>query len=76
MYEKFKEIDGAHPWREVSPDGFIDYQARIRARGRVLYFNFLLAKEMGLIPADHPPIINQELEQVILETFSLCIINE
>jgi uncharacterized protein YdiU (UPF0061 family) len=76
MYETFKEIDGAHPWREVSPDGFIDYQARIRARGRVLYFNFLLAREMGLIHADHPPVINQELEQVILETFSLCIINE
>src|SRR6266513_3101651 len=76
MYEKFKEIDGTHPWRDVSPDGFIDYQARYRSQGRVLYLNFPLAKEMGLIPADHPPTINKELEQVILETFSLQIINE
>jgi uncharacterized protein YdiU (UPF0061 family) len=76
MYEKFKEIDGTHPWRDVSPDGFIDYQARYRSQGRVLYLNFPLAKEMGLIPPDHPPTINKELEQVILETFSLQIINE
>ena len=31
---------------------------------------------MGLIPADHPSSINKELEQVILDTFSLQIINE
>ena len=76
MYEKFKEIDGTHPWREVSADGFVDYQARYRSQGRVLFFNFPLAKEMGLVPADHSPTINPELEQVILETFSLQIINE
>jgi uncharacterized protein YdiU (UPF0061 family) len=76
MYEKFKEIDGRHPWRDVSPDGFIDYQARYRPQGRVLYFNFSLAKEMGLIPADHPSRISKDLEQVILDTFSLQIINE
>ena len=76
MYEKFKELDGTHPWRDVSPDGYIDYQARYRSQGRVLYFNFPLAREMGLISADHPPTINKELEQAILETFSLRIINE
>ncbi len=76
MYEKFKEIDGAHPWRNVSPDGFVDYQARYRPQGRVLYLNFPLAKEMGLIPPDHPANISKELEQVILDTFSLRIINE
>ncbi len=76
MYEKFKELDGTHPWRDVSPDGYIDYQARFRPQGRVLYFNFPLAKEMGLIALDHPPGINKELEQAILETFSLQIINE
>ena len=31
---------------------------------------------MELIPADHPHILNKDLEQVILETFSLQIINE
>ena len=76
MYEKFEEIDGRHPWRDVSPDGFIDYGARYRPRGRVLYFNFPLASELELIPSDHPPVINKDLEQVVLETFSLQIINE
>ena len=76
MYEKFKEIDGSHPWRDVSQDGYVDYQARYRSQGRVLYFNFPLAKEMDLLPTDHPPTIDKELEQAILETFSLRIINE
>ena len=76
MYEKFQEVDGRHPWRDVSPDGYVDYQARYRPHGRVLFFNFPLAKEMGLIPSDHPSSINKELEQVILDTFSLQIINE
>ena len=76
MYEKFKELDGAHPWRNVSPDGYVDYRARARLQGRVLYFNFPLAKEMELIPDDHAPVINKELEQAILETFALRIINE
>jgi uncharacterized protein YdiU (UPF0061 family) len=76
MYEKFKEIDGTHPWRLVSPDGFVDYQARYRSRGRLLYLNFSLAMEMGLLPETHPPTISRELEAAVLETFSLTIINE
>jgi uncharacterized protein YdiU (UPF0061 family) len=76
MYEKFKKIDGRHPWRNVSADGYVDYQARYRPHGRVLYFNFPLAKEMGLVPPEHPSSITKDLEQVILDTFSLQIINE
>src|SRR6201988_267741 len=76
MYEKFKEIDGTHPWRSVSPEGYVDYRARFRPHGRVLFFNFPLAKEMGLIPSDHPSSISKDLEQVVLDTFSLQIINE
>ena len=76
MYEKFSEIDGTHPWRNDSPDGYVDYQARYRPHGRVLFFNFPLAKEMGLIPSDHPSSIGKDLEQAILDTFSLQIINE
>ncbi|HLM23529.1 MAG TPA: protein adenylyltransferase SelO family protein, partial [Pyrinomonadaceae bacterium] len=76
MYERFQEVDGKHPWRDVSPDGFVDYQARYRPHGRVLYFNFALAKEMGLIPLDHAASVSKDLEQVILDTFSLQIINE
>src|SRR6266566_2218396 len=76
MYEKFKELNGSHPWREFSSDGYIYYQAHYRPKGRVLYFNFPLARELELIPFDHPPTINKDLEQAILETFSLQIINE
>ena len=76
MYEKFKKLDGTHPWRDVCADGYLDYRARRRPKGRVLYFNFPLAREMELIPLDHPPTLNKELEQVLLETFSLQIINE
>src|SRR6266508_2810531 len=76
MYDKFTEIDGTHPWRNVSSDGYVNYQARYRPHGRVLYLNFPLAREMDLIAADHPPTINKDLEQAILETFSLQIINE
>src|SRR6185369_2828765 len=65
-----------HPWRDVSPDGYIDYQARYRPNGRVLFFNFPLAKEMGLIPPDHPSSINKDLEHASLNTFSLQSINE
>ena len=60
----------------MSPDGYVDYRVRYRPHGRVLYFNFPLAKEMGLVPANHPGTIDKELESIILETFSLVIINE
>src|SRR2546430_265094 len=76
MYERFKKIDGRHPWREVSPDGCVVCQVRYRPNGRVLYFNFALAREMKLVPFDHSPTMNKDLEQAILETFSLRIINE
>ena len=59
MYEKFQEVDGRHPWRDVSPDGYVDYQARYRPHGRVLFFNFPLAKEMGLDPAG-PSVKHQQ----------------
>ncbi len=76
VYEKFKKIDGRHPWRNVSPDGYVDYRVRYRPHGRVLFFNFPLAKEMGLVAPRHPSKLNKELETAVLETFSLQIINE
>src|SRR5678815_3673065 len=76
MYEKFKQLNGNHPWRNVSPDGYVDYHVRYRPQGRVLYVNFPLAQELGLLPANHPTTLNKELEATILETFSLVIINE
>lgn len=76
MYEKFDQIDGTHPWRDVSPEGYIDYPVRYRPGGRVIYFNFPLARELGLIPKDHTRRITKNLEQVILKTFSYQILNE
>ena len=75
-YGKFDRLDGSHPFKKVLPKGFIDYPARIRRGGKLKYFNYDLAKEMGLISHDHPNQMNSELEEKILETFSIQIINE
>ncbi|HEY7086764.1 MAG TPA: protein adenylyltransferase SelO family protein [Tepidisphaeraceae bacterium] len=76
MYERLKNLDGRHPWRGVCPDGYVDYRARRREGGKVVYFNFDLAIEMELIPANHARRITRELERAVLETFALQIINE
>lgn len=75
-YERFDLIDGSHPLKEAVPESFVDYPARIRRGGKLAYFNFSLAKEMGLIPSDHDNSLNSELEEKIIETFSIQIINE
>lgn len=76
MYEAFAKLDGSHPWREVSPDGFVDYSARIRPGGSVIYFNYGLAAELGLIPKRHPRRMNDRLERAVLDTFAVQIVNE
>ncbi len=76
MYNRFHRINGSHPWRVAAPDGFVDYKARRRTGGKVLYFNFALAREMGLIPVEHPDALNPTLEKIILDTFCLEILNE
>jgi hypothetical protein len=75
-YSAFEEIDGSHPLKERVRDFCVEYQARERTGGTVAYFNFDLAREMGLIAADHPNEMNKRLEKKILETFGLMIINE
>ena len=76
MYENFQKIDGTHPWRAVSPQGYEDYPVCYRKGGRVIYFNYALAKEMGLIATNHHKELNPDLDEVILKTFSLQILNE
>lgn len=76
LYSKFDELDGSHPIKSLSPHGFVDYPARLRKGGRVSYFNYQLAKEMGLIPEKHQEVLDSELEQQILNTFGIQIINE
>src|SRR4051794_7187743 len=76
MYEKFESLNGDHPWRATSADGYVDYRARIRPGGGVAYFNFDLAREMELVPANHASRMTAALEKVVLETFAIQIINE
>lgn len=40
------------------------------------FFNFDLAREIGLIPTRHPDELNAELRRSLLDTFSLVIVNE
>lgn len=76
FYENFDQIDGQHPWMQAVPEGYVAYRVRQLNQGRVAYFNFSLAKEMGLIPTDHPEELNKDLHDKLIQTFSLQIINE
>jgi len=75
-YSKFDKIDGQHPWAEQVSDGHIPYHVKKLNKGKVLYFNFILAKEMGLIDKSHPHQITKSLEKKILSVFNIQIINE
>lgn len=61
---------------QAVPSGFVPYRVRELRTGDVAYFNFVLAKEMGLIPAHHPHEMTAELKEKVLSTFSIQIINE
>lgn len=75
-YQRISSIDGQHPFRVAVPAGHVNYSAKTRDHGKVVYFNFKLAKEMGLIPKSHLERMNTELASALLDTFSLQIINE
>lgn len=75
-YGGFGKLDGDHPFKRAVPGAFVDYPVRYREGGRVFYFNFALARAMGLIPRAHPDELTAELARTVLNTFSLQIINE
>ncbi len=75
-YAAFARIDGRHPYRDAVPGGHIDYRARRRRDGEVAFFNYGLAREMGLLPADHPDSMTKGLRAAILEAFAFVIVNE
>ena len=75
-YSSFDQLDGSHPLRHAVDDICIEYKVRTRKGGKVSFFNFELAREMGLIKKDHPDVMNEALNKKILETFSIIIINE
>lgn len=76
LYKTFEKLNGQHPWMELLPEGHVSYRVRELEQGKVCYFNFVLAKEMGLISPEHPHEMNEQLESQLLKTFSLQIINE
>lgn len=75
-YAKFDKLNGSHPFKKIVPDGFVDYSARIRKGGKLRFFNFDLAREMGLIATDHNNTVTKELEKTIINTFGILIVNE
>lgn len=75
-YSKFNKIDGKHPFQKATKDSYVAYRARVRHGGEVVAFNFDLAKEMGLIPKNHPNVVTAELKKAVLDTFAIVIINE
>lgn len=75
-YSQFEKINGAHPLQAQLPEGMLLYPVRKLEKGRVTYFNFDLAREMGLLPKNHPNKMNAALEKMVLNTFCIQIINE
>lgn len=75
-YASFARIDGRHPFKKAVPEGYVDYPVRARQGARLFYFNFNLARDMGLLPRSHPDQLNNALCQAVTETFALQIINE
>ena len=75
-YPRFCQLDGSHPFQEAVPGGYVPYRARRRSGVRVVWFNFALAREMGLIPAGHPDTLTPPLRRALRRTFGLVIINE
>ena len=75
-YSSITSIDGKHPWQTEVPGAHVLYRARKRKNGKVAWFNFDLAKNMGLIDQNHPDELNPQLERTLLDTFAIQIINE
>ncbi len=66
-YSRFEKINGEHPLKETVPAIHVGFDAYQRLGGVVLYFNFELAKEMGLIAKNHSHQLNSVLENVLLD---------
>ena len=75
-YAKIQAIDGRHPLARTAPSAIVRYPARRRRDSEVAYFNFDLAREIGLIPTKHPDRLTPALRRSLLESFSLVIVNE
>src|SRR5262249_12992690 len=72
----FRELDGTHPLRDAVPGACVDYRARRVHGGEVVWFNHALAREMGLVPRDHPDRLTSRVRREGLDAVALTIINE
>ena len=72
----FDQLNGWHSWQDAVAGSYVMYPVRKLNEGEVLYFNFTLAEEMGLIAPKQPHVMTKSLRKEILETFSIRIINE
>lgn len=75
-YRAFHRIDGSHPLKSSVSNMHVEYPSRVLPHGQVVYFNYDLAREMGLISPKHPNKLTPDLEKAILHAFNLRIINE
>ena len=75
-YSTFDRICGSHPFKAAVPGGYVEYAVKTRHGGEVFYFNFELAQEMGLLPEGCNKSLNKKLNQKLLDTFSIEVINE
>jgi uncharacterized protein YdiU (UPF0061 family) len=75
-YARIRSIDGRHPLQTAVPSAVVPYPARRRRDSKIAFFNFELAREIGLIPSSHPDLLDARLTRALLETFSLVIVNE
>ena len=75
-YSRLRSIDGRHPLKNAVPGAVVRYPAKRRRDSEIAFFNFNLAREIGLLPARHPDELDPALRRVLLDTFSLVIVNE
>lgn len=75
-YARLASIDGRHPLARTAPSAVVPYPARRRKDSSVVYFNFALAREIGLLPPGHADRLTAPLRDALLDTFSLQIVNE
>ena len=73
---RLRSIDGRHPLQIAVPSAVVPYPAKRRRDSDIAFFNFDLARTIGLLPANHPDALDATLRRALLDTFSLVIVNE
>lgn len=75
-HRRLRSIDGRHPLQTAVPSAVVPYPAKRRRDSDIAFFNFDLARTIGLLPANHPDELDATLRRALLDTFSLVIVNE